>query len=69
MTGERTRCTCHDIDRDTFRNACEQGATTVKTCFKHIGCMPKCNNCIPMVRRVLADFDRNRVADASTGDP
>lgn len=54
---ERVACTCHDIDIDTFRAVVASGAKTVKTCFKAIGCMPKCNNCIPMVRSVLSDHD------------
>lgn len=51
---ERTQCTCHGISIDAFRAACASGAHNVKTCFKTIGCLPKCNNCIPMVRSVLA---------------
>lgn len=54
-TNTRTRCSCHDIPIDAFRAACRQGAHNVKTCFKAIGCLPKCNNCIPMVRSVLAE--------------
>jgi bacterioferritin-associated ferredoxin len=53
---ERTRCTCHDIDAETFREACRAGAHNVKTCFKTIGCLPKCNGCIPLVRSVLGEF-------------
>lgn len=53
---ERTHCSCHDIGIETFRDACAHGAHSVKTCFKSIGCMPKCNNCIPMVRSVLTEF-------------
>ncbi|MBG6073290.1 MULTISPECIES: bacterioferritin-associated ferredoxin [unclassified Polaromonas] len=53
---ERTSCTCHAIDIETFRAACASGAHNVKTCFKAIGCLPKCNDCIPMVRSVLAEF-------------
>jgi bacterioferritin-associated ferredoxin len=53
---ERVSCTCHAIDIETFRAACAGGAHNVKTCFKAIGCLPKCNNCIPMVRSVLAEF-------------
>lgn len=62
---QRIRCTCHDIEIDTFREACRQGATSVKTCFKHLGCLPKCNNCIPMVRSVLADCNPCESADAA----
>jgi bacterioferritin-associated ferredoxin len=53
---DRNTCTCHNISIDDFRSACQSGAHNVKTCFKTIGCLPKCNNCIPMVRSVLAEF-------------
>jgi bacterioferritin-associated ferredoxin len=53
---ERHICTCHDIDIEKFRAACKSGARNVKTCFIAIGCLPKCSNCIPMVRSVLAEF-------------
>jgi len=53
---DRDTCTCHKISIDDFRSACQSGAHNVKTCFKTIGCLPKCNNCIPMVRSVLAEF-------------
>lgn len=55
---ERTCCTCHGIDINTFREACEKGANTVKACFKHIGCMPKCANCIPEIRTLLAEQEK-----------
>lgn len=63
---ERTHCSCYDIDIETFRAACAAGAHSVKTCFKHIGCLPKCNNCIPMVRRVL---DESRASGAPGAGP
>jgi bacterioferritin-associated ferredoxin len=53
---DRSSCTCHNISIDDFRSACRSGAHNVKTCFKTIGCLPKCNKCIPMVRSVLAEF-------------
>ncbi|MBL1379500.1 (2Fe-2S)-binding protein [Zobellella iuensis] len=52
---ERTHCTCHDLDIEAFRGACGAGAHNVKTCFKHLGCLPKCANCVPMVRKVLGE--------------
>jgi len=64
---ERDRCTCHDIGADRFREACAAGAHNVKTCFKTIGCLPKCNNCIPMVRSVLCEFEPLRFAGTSPG--
>ncbi|WP_169337472.1 (2Fe-2S)-binding protein [Psychromonas hadalis] len=54
MSNQRTMCTCHNIARERFQSACEQGAQSVKSCFKQMGCMPKCSDCIPMVRAVLA---------------
>jgi len=62
MAHEQQSCTCHNIDIDDFRQACVQGAHSVKTCFKSMGCMPKCNNCIPMVRELLEEFKNNSVA-------
>lgn len=56
MINDRQSCTCHDIPVETFRAAVCQGAHNVKTCFRTIGCLPKCNNCIPMVRSVLAEL-------------
>ena len=52
---DRDHCTCHDIDEATFRAACAAGAETVKACFKHIGRLPKCANCVPMIRKVLRE--------------
>jgi bacterioferritin-associated ferredoxin len=62
---ERTKCTCHDIDEETFRAACRAGAHNVKTCFKTIGCLPKCNNCIPLVRSVLSEFQNSAQNDVA----
>jgi bacterioferritin-associated ferredoxin len=56
MIQDRQTCTCHDIPIETFRAAVSNGAHNVKTCFRSIGCLPKCNNCIPMVRSVLAEL-------------
>lgn len=56
MSPDRQSCTCHDIPIETFRAAVTSGAHNVKTCFRSIGCLPKCNNCIPMVRSVLAEL-------------
>jgi bacterioferritin-associated ferredoxin len=50
------RCTCHDIDVADFRAARDAGAATVKECFRKIGRMPKCANCVPMIRKVLAEI-------------
>jgi bacterioferritin-associated ferredoxin len=58
MRPARRQCTCHQIPKEQFRQACAQGAHNVKTCFKKLGCLPRCNNCIPMVRAVLAEADR-----------
>lgn len=56
MNHDRQTCTCHDIPIEAFRAAVSNGAHNVKTCFRSIGCLPKCNNCIPMVRSVLAEL-------------
>jgi bacterioferritin-associated ferredoxin len=55
--GVREHCTCHDISEARFRAACAAGADSVKACFKHIGCMPKCANCVPMIRKVLREHE------------
>jgi bacterioferritin-associated ferredoxin len=60
MAHERQSCTCHEIDISDFRQACEQGAHSVKTCFKSMGCLPKCNDCIPMVRKLLKEYSTPR---------
>lgn len=52
---ERRHCTCHDVGEAAFREACAAGADSVKACFKHIGRMPKCANCVPMIRKVLSE--------------
>ncbi|MBA3057963.1 MAG: hypothetical protein KJ614_12675 [Gammaproteobacteria bacterium] len=63
---DRSTCTCHDISIDVFRRASQSGAHNVKTCFKAIGCLPKCNNCIPMVRSVLAEFSERTLPAQTT---
>lgn len=67
---DQTTCTCHNISIDAFRSACQSGAHNVKTCFKTVGCLPKCSNCIPMVRRVLAEFaERVQPVPTAAADP
>ncbi len=55
---ERAHCSCHDISRTEFSEACERGAHNVKACFKQLGCLPKCANCIPLVRQVLNEHQQ-----------
>jgi bacterioferritin-associated ferredoxin len=54
MSHELDHCACHKIEKAEFEAALQQGAHSVKTCFKAMGCLPKCNNCIPMVRGLIA---------------
>lgn len=53
MADERYHCTCHNLGADDFIKACSGGAHNVKACFKFHGRLPKCNNCIPMVKDIL----------------
>lgn len=56
-------CTCHGLQAPAFERACAAGAHNVKTCFLHLGYLPQCGGCAPLVRKVLGDH----VARQSTG--
>jgi bacterioferritin-associated ferredoxin len=55
MNTEGSRCTCHNISQEEFRFACRRGARSVKACFRLLGRLPKCSNCIPLLRRILRE--------------
>lgn len=55
MTAPKFLCTCHGLSAGDFERACAAGAHNVKTCFQHNGKLPKCGDCAPLVRKVLAE--------------
>jgi bacterioferritin-associated ferredoxin len=52
---EKSCCSCHGIGQEEFRLACRRGARSVKACFKLLGRLPKCGNCIPLLKRILRE--------------
>lgn len=65
MQREKSCCTCHGISQEEFRLACRHGAHSVKACFKLLGRLPKCGNCIPLLKRILREqaYPPNSVRD------
>lgn len=55
MSLDKSCCTCHGISQEAFRRACERGARSVKACFRLLGRLPKCGNCIPLLKRILRE--------------
>lgn len=55
MPREKSCCTCHGISQEAFRLACQRGARSVKACFRLLGRLPKCGNCIPLLKRILRE--------------
>jgi NAD(P)H-nitrite reductase large subunit len=47
-------CSCNKLSTCDIATAIQCGADSVKTCMRHHGVMPKCGDCVPLIRKKLA---------------
>jgi bacterioferritin-associated ferredoxin len=60
-------CLCNALtDRDV--RACCEGAGSVSTVYRALGCEPRCGKCVPFVRQMLRQAGTAQEAEAGGDD-
>ena len=56
-------CLCNVLTDRDVRAGCD-GAQSVSTVYRALGCEPRCGKCVPLVRQILREAGAGTEADA-----
>ncbi|MCB2099821.1 MAG: (2Fe-2S)-binding protein [Rhodobacterales bacterium] len=48
-------CVCNGLNECAVRDACDRGARTAETVYRHHGVRPQCGKCVHMIDQIIRE--------------